>query len=120
MNFDKIALTKNEFSLLQDVRDHRATYVDSGMERLIHLGFVEPDFLIQTTNCTENLNSEISITELGLMYLAYIENSQTAKKQDRRHDWRIAIFSTLGGAILSKPLWDILDSLIDALSEFLS
>lgn len=27
-------------------------------------------------------------------------------KEQRIHDWKIAVFTTFGGALLSKPLWD--------------
>lgn len=42
------------------------------------------------------------------------EDAAKAAKEKRiqhRHDWAIAIFSTLGGALLSQPLWSALNFL---------
>ena len=33
---------------------------------------------------------------------------ENEKKSQHRHEWAIAIFSTLGGALLSDPLWNLL------------
>lgn len=53
----------------------------------------------------------ITITEKGHDYLSYIRNREADKRADRMHNWKIAIFSALAGALLSEPLWVILKAL---------
>ena len=46
--------------------------------------------------------------------ITYFEDKAKAasdKKSERLHDWLIAIFTALGGALLSKPLWDLINLL---------
>lgn len=53
----------------------------------------------------------IEITDKGRRYFQEKED----KKQNFRHDWRIAIFSAVTGALLSEPLWAVLRWLVKQL-----
>lgn len=53
----------------------------------------------------------IIITEKGHDYLSYIRNREADKRADRSHNWKVAIFSALAGALLSEPVWAILRAL---------
>lgn len=53
------------------------------------------------------------ITEKGFQVLLHRQHADDDRKQEHRHNWFIAIFSTLGGAILSRPLWDGIELLIE-------
>lgn len=50
----------------------------------------------------------ITITDRGKRYF----QDKDEKKRSFRHDWRIAIFSAISGALLSEPLWACLRWLI--------
>lgn len=56
------------------------------------------------------------ISVRGKEYLAYLGHRKKDKSSDRRHDWVIAIFSVIVGAVLSRPLWQIIDWLAGLLS----
>ena len=55
----------------------------------------------------------LSLTTKGIMRLDELTHQEREKKQQRRHEWLIAIFSSLVGALLSEPLWAIINALID-------
>lgn len=50
-----------------------------------------------------------SITEKGRQVLLHYENAADERREERLHNWLIAIFSTIGGALLSKPIWTVLE-----------
>lgn len=58
-----------------------------------------------------------SLTEKGLQVLLSHQHAEEDRKEEHRHNWLIAVFSTLGGAILSKPMWDGIDWLIEWIQE---
>lgn len=60
-----------------------------------------------------------SITEKGLQVLLSHQHADDDRKQEHRHNWLIAVFSTLGGALLSKPLWDGIEWLTELIQEIL-
>ena len=45
----------------------------------------------------------------GKEYLKWLTFREREKQSDRRHDWIIALFSVLAGAVLSRPLWETID-----------
>lgn len=60
-----------------------------------------------------------NLTEKGLQVLLCHQHAEEDRKQEHRHNWLIAVFSTLGGALLSKPLWDGIDLIIEWIQEIL-
>ena len=118
INFQNIALSKREISLLKDVRDGIGTYADKGIDRLIQLNLVYPSWSVQTVSSEPgSCNSDIALTEDGISYLIYLDNLDRAQRSNRSHDWRIAIFSAFAGALLSKPLWAIIDNVMKWVSN---
>lgn len=51
----------------------------------------------------------ISVTDAGLHYF----EDQAEEKRRIRHEWRIAIFSALAGALVSEPLWTVIRWIFD-------
>lgn len=65
--------------------------------------------IIQLTDKGENYFTD---KEAQLQKQHEIEVKELEKeKRQFAHDWKIAIFSSLSGALLSKPIWDIIDFL---------
>lgn len=60
-----------------------------------------------------------NLTEKGMQVLLCHKQAGEDRKQEHRHNWFVAIFSTFGGAILSKPLWDGIERLIELIQEIL-
>lgn len=56
-------------------------------------------------------------TSVHLAELKRLEDDAKVRSQ-RRHEWRIAIFTTLGGALLSKPLWTGISLLCSWIASF--
>ena len=51
---------------------------------------------------------DITPTDSGLSYFEKEEDDAAKTKEIFAHEWKIAIFSTVAGAVLSKPLWTFL------------
>lgn len=64
--------------------------------------------LIEYTSDKKDDCKFISITDSGKCYFQVEEE----KKREFRHDWRIAVFSAVFGALLSEPLWAVLRWLV--------
>lgn len=59
-------------------------------------------------------------SESGMSYFEREEDEKAKRKEAFSHDWKIAIFSALAGAIVSKPLWrgiDYLWSIVQSLLQ---
>lgn len=55
-------------------------------------------------------NEEIcEIRDRGRNYLKYLEGEDEKEHRQFSHDWKIAMFSALAGALLSKPIWGGID-----------
>ena len=121
--------------MLDFAMDKIITYYAKYPDRTIGLGFlrysglpkdVDEDQLLQTlaakgliTYQLELLQDEektIRLTEKGRCY--FVDQAEAEEKEKRieqresrrqkkqfAHDWKIAIFSALAGAVLSKPIW---------------
>lgn len=53
----------------------------------------------------------VMLTQKGIARLDELEQQQKEKKEQRRHEWLLAIFSALFGALLSEPLWVVIKAL---------
>lgn len=61
------------------------------------------------------IGNAVSLTPKGVAYLDEMEKLRQDKAEQRRHDWRLAIFTALAGALLSQPLWALIDSIASAI-----
>lgn len=59
---------------------------------------------------------QICITPEGQARLQHLLLEANERKAQYRHDWKIAIFSALFGALLSEPVWSLIYFLIDLIS----
>lgn len=57
----------------------------------------------------------VSLTAKGIARLDELEKERKEKADQRRHDWKLAIFTALAGAFLSQPLWSIIDAVVAAI-----
>ena len=114
LTFNEIYLNRRDMRTLKKAKN-KSVSTDL-CENLLLLGFVEevkthiPGYQPQTTE-----TAQISI--LGSRYLAYIREKRSQTRRARLHDWLIAAFSVLGGALLSKPIWNWIDWVIKWLSD---
>lgn len=60
-----------------------------------------------------NRTGKLEITDFGIDYLRHLDRQAADLRQARRHDWLIALLSTFGGALLSKPVWAVLSTVVD-------
>ena len=51
----------------------------------------------------------LQVTDKGRQVLLWYDS----RRKDRAHDWKIAIFSAISGALLSQPLWALLHAFAD-------
>ena len=58
-----------------------------------------------------------TITEKGMQVLLCHERTKEDRRREHLHDWYVAIFSAFAGALLSKPLWNGIDWLIEQILE---
>lgn len=61
----------------------------------------------------------IRLEDRGRDYLLYTKGGEAKEKRGYSHDWKIAVFSTFAGAVLSKPLWAAFDWIIQKVSQLL-
>lgn len=99
-----IQLTKKAMKLLKTISDAKNYEVSSISDSDAFKLLLEYELVSFSRN-----GQWVYIVPKGTQVLLRYENEKRARSQEHRHNWRIAIFSTLGGAILSKPIWDIID-----------
>ena len=106
LSFDQIALSRSEMRYLRKAAKEKVEL--RKCSRLKNLGLVDeerkgmPGYTPTPTGFAE-------INQDGINYLAYIKGQKQSKRKAYRHDWSIAIFSTLLGALVSRPLWEFID-----------
>lgn len=54
----------------------------------------------------------IQPTDSGLHYFETDADENAKTQKEFLHEWAIAIFSAIAGALLSRPLWDTIDRII--------
>lgn len=108
IDFDKIALSKDEQDALNELSTSNLLFDGEGKEalnRLVHYGLADK----VGASLNQKLCFIVKINDTGKDYLAYSKMATEESRKNRLHDWHIAIFSTLGGALLSKPIWEGID-----------
>lgn len=111
IDFDKIALSKDEQDALNELSKHNLLCegkVAAVLNRLVHFGLAET---FQSVH-NQKLCLAARINDNGKDYIAYSRKVSNESREKRLHDWKIAIFSTIGGALLSQPLWDSIEWLL--------
>lgn len=86
------------------------------------LGSNDPDYLTDRQRVSylieeglvsgnAEIGSMISVTAKGIFRLDALTQERRNQAKQRRHEWMLAIFSALAGALLSEPLWTLLGKL---------
>lgn len=136
IDFEKTVLTDEEKLVLKELRAGKLLQVNSDKKKSISalksLNFV--NYYLADEHGTRSAVSDLlhaEITDDGERYLVYIEDTEKrslddqkkdAEKEKRqfRHDWKIAIYSSVVGALLSRPIWDGIDWIAKLITSLLS
>lgn len=103
MDFDQIYLTDSEVEALRYSAHNEISL--SEFRRLKDYKLVSEIYSHKPGWSTVGKGRAV-INDRGEDYLIYLECRERENRRERLHDWKIALFSTLGGALLSAPLWD--------------
>lgn len=107
-DFPMICLSKEELRLLRRIIKEGKDYIKVDENNIDHATRLRDfDFIrIMRTDCPGKESVQFcEIRARGITYSNYIDAEKRKEKRSRAHDWKIAVFSVLGGAFLSAPLW---------------
>lgn len=107
-DFPMIHLDKEESCLLKQIIKSGKDYIIIDEKNRSHATRLRDfDFIrIMRTDCPGNESVQFcEIRARGITYSNYIKAEKRKEKRSRAHDWKIAVFSVFGGALLSAPLW---------------
>ena len=110
MDFEKIALSNRDYRRLKKSSAKPIAITKDDM--LITLDLIE-ECRTHVPGYAGSPTGMGRITTTGKLYLAYASSREHIRRKEHTHDWLIAIFSTIGGALLSEPLWNIIHRIID-------
>ena len=108
LTFDQIALSKREYRLLKKTSKHKIAL--STCPRLKELGLIDEIF-DPVSGYMPHATGYAQINKNGINYLAYKRDIETKTRKEHTHNWLIAIFSVVAGALLSKPLWSLIEAI---------
>lgn len=117
-DFPVIRLDAATYNLLFDISEKKSDYVCiTGKNEQYALRLRDLDFIrISVFDCPEKQDKKFcEIRPRGENYLNYVESEKARIKQEHAHNWKIAVFSALAGALLSEPLWIIIRFVLDSL-----
>lgn len=118
-DFPLIRLNEDDFEFLVKIEKSKDfVFIDeknkSRATRLRDFDFI----VIKKTDSPEKENfSFCEIRTRGKNYLDYVRDEKNREKRQRAHNWRIAIFSAVTGALLSEPLWAIIRAVSSGLKD---
>lgn len=118
LSFDCIALSEKEERLLWQIKNEDIPDVISSesLERLFRHNLVENSMRVSINGTdSEVYMKAVLITNYGRDYLAYVRKLREDRKRSFRQNVFITILSSLLGALLSQPVWDLLNSLLTRL-----
>lgn len=111
MDFEQIYLTDAELAALRQSIHNEIPL--TGNERLRTFKLVD-ELYSHVPGRMPVRKGRCIISDRGCDYLIFLEHRERAIRREYRHDWKIAVFSALGGALLSEPLWDLIRFLLRA------
>lgn len=114
MNFDYIQLSKEEIQRLRQLAE-APNGLDSGPneKNLMEYRLITRNWYhVQTEDGAHKSEAVSVITSDGRNYLTYVSTLKRARRKEHLHDWLIAIFSAICGALLSEPLWELIRRII--------
>lgn len=110
MDFDSVLLTKKELRRLQQLAN-----APEGLPRAVEDHNLHNKMLIYSEHYRNEDGTGSSlyfISQDGKDYLEQKKRNDRTERKDRQHDWNIALFSLIAGALLSRPLWETIDLII--------
>lgn len=110
-DFPVIALNDQEFLLLKDCEKDIIPVTEQNRNAALRLR--DLDFIKIMSQSEESSLECCFIRERGRNYLRYKEDEKSKERRANWHDWKIAIFSSFAGALLSRPIWGGIDWLIN-------
>lgn len=63
---------------------------------------------------------DIRPTDVGIHYFETTEDEKAERKKIFAHEWKIAVFSALAGALLSQPLWSFIEWVVGLINFYKS
>lgn len=116
IDFDHIALSKGEMEVLKELSARNMLFDGEKMgimAKLVSAGLAEKKAALLNKETCEI----VKINDNGNFYLAYKKMEAEEKRKSNLHDWKITIFSTIGGALLSRPLWDSIEWILAVVAK---
>lgn len=104
-DFQFIHLSDSEKSLLMKCKLNMVKATDNNRNDAIRLR--DLDFIFMhgpDIKSVENIEW-CEIRDRGRNYLKYLDGEAEKERRQFSHNWKVAIFSALAGALLSRPLW---------------
>lgn len=59
----------------------------------------------------------IYLTSMGCAYFETQADAEDKSRKEKIHDWMIAVFTAIAGALLSEPLWALLRMVYQAITK---
>lgn len=135
IDFGKLVLTDEEKQVLRDLNTGISKRVNSSAKTAIS-NLKSLNFVSYYLGDDYGVRTKISdilyavITDDGKRYLLYLDSvekkDQEAQKRDAdkekrvfRHDWKIAIYSSVAGELLSRPIWAGIDWIAQFITSLL-
>lgn len=126
IDITKIALAKDEMQKLKHIAkiepiDARDFCSDDVLSRLYERKLIEmthsDKFPEQRLEGLGAMPNALYLTDAGKQFLNLTRDREDREKRRFRHDWKIATFSALAGALLSKPLWSGIEFFVTLIFE---
>lgn len=112
-----IALSDEELELLRILEEKEVIIDEKNRDYAIRMRDLDL-IRIFSTDFSDKENYEFcQIRSRGHNYLMYVDKEAAKEKRLFSHNWKITVFSAISGALLSKPLWGILDGIVKMVSN---
>lgn len=114
LSFDYIALSTKEERLLLQIKLQEIPDVVGGesLDRLFRHGLVQNNMRVSVDGTDFSVYMKaVEITDYGKDYLAYLQKQRKDRKRNFLQSIIITILSAVLGALLSQPVWSLLNKL---------
>lgn len=114
--------TRNSaMKIILDFHKNKKSGCSIGPSYLAHNGLPKNVDAVQVVNLLRSMQlvtytverdgsiHDIKPTDGGLNYFEKEDDEKEKNRKEFAHEWKIAVFSALTGAFLSKPIWDFLN-----------
>ncbi len=118
-DFPEIALDKPTLRLLKKIKaSEEEEFAVDETDRHRAKMLLSSDFVTVKYFADSNgIIKSCKIRERGIHYLNYLSAEKSKERRQYAHNWKIAIFSALAGALLSEPIWSLIRWVVDSLGQ---